>query len=66
MKLQSFIKRTAAPLAALALCAQRSYRTSEHYQAESLARNEMRESQTLLTAAIPLSDDDLVQRLEGI
>lgn len=52
--------------AALALCAQRSYRTSEHYQAESLARNEMRESQVLLTAAIPLSDEELMRRLDGV
>lgn len=52
--------------AALALCAQRSYRTSEHYQAESLARNEMRESQALLTATLPLSDEELERRLEGI
>lgn len=51
---------------ALALCAQRSYRTSEHYQAESLARNEMRASQVLLTTTIPLSDEELERRLEGI
>ncbi len=52
--------------AALALCAQRSYRTSEYYQAESLARNEMRESQTLLNATLPLSDEELEYRMEGL
>jgi len=52
--------------AALTLCAQRAYRTSEHYQAESLARNEMRRSQVLLNASLPLSDEDLARRLEGI
>jgi hypothetical protein len=51
---------------ALALCAQRSYSTSEHYQAESLARHEMRESQVLLTATLPLSDEELRRRLEGL
>lgn len=52
--------------AALALCAQRSYRTSEYYQAESLARNEMGESQTLLNATLPLSDEELEHRMEGL
>lgn len=52
--------------AALALCAQRSYRTSEHYQAESLARNEMRKSQALLAVTLPLSDEEMARRLEGI
>jgi len=52
--------------AALSLCAQRSYRTSEHYQADSLARNEMRDSQALLNATLPLSDKELEQRMEGL
>lgn len=52
--------------AALALCAQRSYRTSEHYQAESLARNEMRDSQEILSAALKLSNEELERRLDGI
>ena len=52
--------------AALALCAQRSPRTAAHYQAEGLARREMRQSQTLVAAALPLSDAELAERLQGI
>ena len=52
--------------AALALCAQRVYQTSEHYQAESLTRSEMQTSQILLSAAVPLSDEELERRLEGL